>query len=291
MAALRIAVLGPGGVGGLLGTLLAARGHDVTCVARPETARRIDAHGLHLTSDRFGEVDAPARGVDRLDRPVDVLLVTPKATQLDDALARVPADVLGTAVLVPLLNGLDHLELLRGRYPAARTVAGSIQVAAHRTAPGAVRHEGALAAVTLAPGAEELADALRATGLDVAERADERDLLWAKLAFLAPLALLTTAVDGPLGTVREQRAEQLRAVVDEVAAVARADGAEPDPAAVLGQLHSLPAQMRSSMQRDAEAGQPTELDAIGGAVLRAAQRHGVDVPVTRQLVEELRARS
>lgn len=290
MESMRIAVLGPGGVGGLLGTLLAASGHAVTCVARPQTARHVDAHGLHLSSDRFGELDAPARGVERLDQPVDVLLVTPKATQLDDALARVPDDVLGTAVLVPLLNGLDHLDLLRGRYPGARTVAGSIQVAAHRTAPGTVRHEGTMARVTLAPGAEALAGALRGTGLDVAERADERDLLWAKLAFLAPLALLTTAEGGPLGDVRDRRAAQLRAVVDEVAAVAAADGAEPDPVAVLEQLHSLPATMRSSMQRDAEAGLPTELDAIGGAVLRAAQRHGLDVPVTRSLVEDLRAR-
>ncbi|WP_422678167.1 ketopantoate reductase family protein [Blastococcus brunescens] len=163
-------------------------------------------------------------------------------------------------------------------------------MAAHRTEPGSVRHEGTLAEVTLAPGAEDLAAALSGTGLTVAEHPDECRLLWAKLAFLAPLALLTTATGGPLGPAREQRAEQLRAVVDEVAAVARADGADPDPVAVLQQLNSLPAQMRSSMQRDVEAGQPPELDAIGGAVLRAAARHGVDVPVTRQLVEEIRAR-
>jgi 2-dehydropantoate 2-reductase len=285
---LRVAVLGPGGVGGLLGALLAAQGHSVTCLARPGTAEHIERGGLTVSSDRFGGFTAPASGTTRLAEPVDVCLVTPKATQLDDALERVPADVLGAAVLVPLLNGLDHLELLRDRYPRARTVAGSIQVAAHRTAPGSVRQDGTMARVTLASGAEELAEALRATGLDVEERPDERGLLWAKLGFLAPLALMTTAMAAPLGAVREQRAEELRAVVDEVAAVARADGADPDPAATLTLLHSLPAEMRSSMQRDAEAGQPTELDAIGGAVLRAADRHGVDVPVTRRLVEDLR---
>lgn len=287
---LRVAILGPGGVGGLLGALLARDGHVVTCVARPGTAEHIERAGLTASSDRFGEFTAPAHGTARLEEPVDVCLVTPKATQLDDALERLPADVLGTAVLVPLLNGIDHLDLLRECYPAARTVAGSIQVAAHRTAPGEIRHDGSMATVTLAPGAESLADALRATGLDVAERADERVLLWAKLGFLAPLALMTTSLAAPLGVVREQRAEELRTVVDEVADVARADGAEPDPAATLALLHSLPAEMRSSMQRDAESGQPTELDAIGGAVLRAAERHGVDVPVTRRLVEDLRTR-
>lgn len=290
MSTLRVAILGPGGVGGMLGALLSARGHAVTCVARTATAGHITARGLTLSSDRFGDVVGPALGVQRLDEPVDVCLVTTKATQLTEALGRLPADVLGTAVLVPLLNGIDHLAVLRERYPDARTVAGAIQVAAHRTAPGTVRHDGSMAAVTLAPGAEALADALRATGLDVTERPDGRELLWAKLTFLAPLALLTTAVDSSMGEVRERRAADLQSVVAEVAAVARADGATPDPAAVLGQLESLPAGIRSSMQRDAAAGLPTELDAIGGAVLRAADRHGVDVPITRAIVEELRTR-
>ncbi|TQN38128.1 2-dehydropantoate 2-reductase [Blastococcus colisei] len=287
---LRVAILGPGGVGGMLGALLAREGHAVTCLARPETAQHIQRHGLTLSSDRFGELSAAATGTTRLDQPADVCLVTPKATQLEAALERLPADVLGTAVLVPLLNGIDHLDLLRERYPAARTVAGAIQVAAHRTAPGTVRHDGSMAAVTLAPGAEQLADALRVTGLDVAVRPDERGLLWAKLSFLAPLALLTTSLAAPVGAVREQRSEDLRTVVSEVAAAARADGADPDPAATLALLDPLPAGMRSSMQRDAEAGRPTELEAIGGAVLRAAERHGVDVPVTRRIVEDLRAR-
>ena len=290
MQQLRVAVLGPGGVGGLLATLLAGQGHEVTCLAGPATAGHIDAHGLRLSSDRFGELTASARGSTRLDSPVDHCLVTVKATHLGAALERVPADALGDAVVVPFLNGIEHLDVLRSRYPEARTVAGAIQVAAHRTAPGTIRHDGSMARVTLGPGAEDLADALRATGLDVAVRPDERELLWSKLSFLAPLALLTTSVAAPLGVVRGERAEDLRTVVDEVAAVARADGADPDPAATLELLHALPADMRSSMQRDAEAGQPTELEAIGGAVLRAAERHAVDVPVTRLIVEELRAR-
>ncbi|WP_346621134.1 2-dehydropantoate 2-reductase [Blastococcus montanus] len=287
---LRIAVLGPGGVGGLLAALLAREGHAVTCLARPETAAHLDEHGVRVASDRFGELTAPVRGAQRLDEPVDVLLVTTKATQLDDALGRVPADVLGDAVVVPLLNGVEHLAELRERYPAARVVAGTIRVFASRPSPGEIRHEGQLCAVQLAPGAEPLADALAGTGIDVAVRPDEAGLLWDKLCFLAPMALLTTQAAAPLGTVREEHGEELTAVIGEVAAVARADGAEPDPDATRDFAWSLPDQMRSSMERDAEAGNPTELEAIGGAVLRAADRYGVDVPVTRRIVEELRAR-
>jgi 2-dehydropantoate 2-reductase len=287
---LRVAVLGPGGVGGLLGALLADGGAEVTCLARPETAAHIERDGLRLTSERFGEVAAPAHGAERLDRPVDVVLVTPKATQLAEALDRLPADAVDGALLVPFLNGVEHLPLLRERYPAAPTVAGAIQVSAFRTAPGTVRHDGSLARVQLAPGADVLADALRATGLDVVVRADDAGVLWGKLCFLAPMALLTTALEAPFGEVRDRRGDDLRAIVEEVAAVARAEGAEADPAATLEFARGVPAQMRSSMQRDAEQGNPTELEAIGGAVLRTAERHGIAVPVTRRVVEELRTR-
>ncbi|MGK5111537.1 MULTISPECIES: ketopantoate reductase family protein [unclassified Geodermatophilus] len=290
MESLRIAVLGPGGVGGLLGTLLVRQGHAVTCVARPETAATIERHGLRLVSDRYGELTAPAHGAERLTEPVDVCLVTPKATQLAAALDRLPPDVVGTALLVPLLNGLEHMALLRERYPAGRVVAGAIRVVASRTAPGVVRHEGSLAAVQLTPGAEVLADALTGAGLDVTVRPDEAGLLWDKLSFLAPVALLTTALGAPLGAVREQRGDDLRALVEEVASVARADGAEADAAATLAFMATVPAGMTSSMQRDAAAGTETELEAIGGAVLRAAERHGLDVPVTRRIVTELRSR-
>ena len=287
---MRIAVLGPGGVGGPLATLLARRGHPVTCVARPETAAAIERSGLTLSSDRYGELTAAARAVAELDTAVEVCLVTPKATQLDRALERVPAEVLGNAVLVPLLNGIEHMDVLRRRYPAARTVAGAIRVVASRPSPGRFRHEGQLAAVQLAPGAEDLARALAAAGLDVTGRPDEAGLLWDKLSFLAPVALLTTQTGSSLGPVRERRGEDLAAVVREVAAVARADGADTDADAVLRFMATVPAGMRSSMQRDAEAGHPTELEAIGGAVLRAARRHGVDVPVTERIVTELRNR-
>jgi 2-dehydropantoate 2-reductase len=286
----RIAILGPGGVGGLLAVLLARAGSDVVVLAREATAAHIAEHGLRLSSPRYGEVQAHPAAAERLDGPVDACVVAVKATQLDDALGRVPADVLGGAILLPLLNGFAHMTVLRGRYPSAQVVAGAIRVVASRTAPGEIRHEGELAAVQLTPGAEELAHALEQAGLDVTVRDDEAGLLWDKICFLTPVALLTTSMGAPLGEVRDRRGEDLHAVMAEVAAVARAEGARANGDVVWRFTQDVPAGMTSSMQRDAAAGQPTELDAIGRAVLRAAQRHGIDVPVTRRIVEELQAR-
>ena len=287
---MRIAILGPGGVGGLLAVLLARAGSDVVVLARPQTAAHVAGHGLRLTSERYGEVTAHPRAAERLGEPVDAVVVATKATQLDDALDRVPADALGGALLLPLLNGFEHMALLRDRHPAARAVAGAIRVVASRTAPGEIRHEGTLAAVQTTPEAGDLAAALQDAGLDVTVRPDEAGLLWDKLCFLGPVALLTTHHAAALSAVRDERGDDLRAVMAEVAAVARAEGARADADVVWRFTQEVPAGMTSSMQRDAAAGLPTELDAIGGAVLRAADRHGIDVPVTRRIVEELQVR-
>ncbi len=92
------------------------------------------------------------------------------------------------------------------------------------------------------------------------------------------MALLTTHAAAPVGTVRTERREEMLAVVGEMAGVARAEGAGVDPEATVTALDGVHADMTSSMQRDAAAGRPIELEAIGGAVLRAAERHGSRCP-------------
>src|SRR5258706_6105884 len=121
-------------------------------------------------------------------------------------------------------------------------------------------------------------------------RDDEAAVLRVKLAFLAPLALLTTHAGAPASVVRDERRAELEAVIGEVVAVARAAGAQVEPATILVTFDRVPPGMKSSMQRDSEANLPTELDAIGCAVLRAARRHGIDTPATARLVDELQAR-
>jgi 2-dehydropantoate 2-reductase len=116
-------------------------------------------------------------------------------------------------------------------------------------------------------------------------------MLWDKLALLAPLALLTTHARANVGEVRSRRREDALALISEVAAVARAEGATGDSGATVRLLDAAPPAMESSMQRDQEAGRALELDAIGGTVIRRAARAGVSVPVTKRLVEELRERT
>jgi len=292
----RVAVLGPGGVGGLLVALLARAGDSVVVLAGEGTARTIGERGLKLQSARFGDFTTQVDTAAELQGPVDACLITVKATQLESALERVPAGEVGEALLVPFLNGIDHVARIRSLYPSSSVVAATIRVETARTEAGAIRHTSPFAAVEIATSSAvadrvaKLAAHLRATGLDVKVRDDEVPMLWDKLALLGPLALLTTHARANLGEVRAHRRDDARALIWEVSAVAKAEGVAADPEAVLRMFEAAPAAMESSMQRDQAAGLPLELDAIGGAILEHAARAGVAAPVTTRLVEELRRR-
>lgn len=292
---LTVAILGPGGIGGLLAALLSRSGHRVICLAGDETAKTLRTTGLHVRSGMFGDFTAEVEADTELREPVDACLIAVKATHLDAALTRVPPGTLGDALVVPFLNGVEHPASLRARYRPDRVAPAVIRAESTRVAPGEIEHATPFAEVDLAgdPVPDErldaLAKALGEAGITTRVLPDEAAALWAKMSFLAPFALLTTRHALPLGDVRVHHREELTALVEETAAVSRACGGPADPAGALARYDGFPPGMKSSMQRDAEAGRPLELDAIGGALLRAAERHGVPVPVTARVVGELRA--
>ncbi|MFH9823459.1 ketopantoate reductase family protein [Streptomyces bobili] len=291
---LTLAILGPGGVGGLLAGLLSRAGHQVICLSGEDTATHLRTQGVRVRSARFGDFTAPVAADTELRVPVDAVLITVKHTALDAALTRVPSAALGDALLVPFLNGVEHPAALRARYGPQAVAPSVIRVESTRIAAGVIEHASPFAEIDLTggqvprPRLDALARALTEAGPTTRILPDETAALWAKMAFLAPFALLTTRHALPLGEARTRHRADLTALVEETAAVSRACGAPADPAAALARYDAFPPATRSSMQRDAEAGRPLELDAIGGALLRAADLHGVPVPVATRLVGELR---
>lgn len=295
---MRHAVLGAGGIGGLLAAALARAGDGVVVLLRPSSLAsypgRIEVDSVVLGS--FA-VDVPA--ADRLEHEVDVVWVATKAAGLQPAISCAPPAVVSRALVIPLLNGADHIALLRQKY--AHVCAGTISVEAERTAPGRVRQLSPFLRVELAPPAstdwsaaqaqtatEQAAAALRSSGITAAVRDDEASVIWDKLAFLAPIALATTALDQALGAARTN--PHFLGCQDEVLAIAHLEGATTDGKAVRARAQAAPADMRSSMQKDVAAGRPPELDAIAGAILRRAQQYHVPVPHTRALTELIQDR-
>jgi 2-dehydropantoate 2-reductase len=293
-----IAVLGPGGVGGLIAGLLERAGTAVVVVAREATAETISERGLRVDSVSFGEFVTHPHAIVRLEEPVDALIVATKASGLKDALERVRAQ---PKLVLPLLNGLDHLTVLRERFGADTVLAGTIRVEADRPEPGVVVHTSPFLLVEMAshdPGAHEgmeaLAQLLKDAGVSARVQESEAQVMWSKLVRLNALACTTSAFDRQLGEIRstpELRAELVGAI-EEGCAVGQAEGAtDVDPAIALGELEQAHDTLGSSMQRDIAAGRPPELDAIPGSVLRAAVRHDLQCPTIERLVALIATRA
>ena len=281
---MKVAVLGPGAVGGVLAVGLVRAGVDVICVARPDTAATIMSEGLSLRHGREVETTEP-EAVTELHEPVELLLVTVKAPALDDALERIQAPA---ETVIPLLNGIEHMETLRRRLAGSSVVGGSIGwIEAWLERPGVVVQNTPRTVMTVAGEAEpETVDLLRSAGVDVRVDGSAAAVLWEKLARQAPMAAATAATQRPVGELRsdpEWRARLVEAIA-ETCAVAAADGVPLRPGAEWEIIESMPPQLTSSTARDIAAGRHSELDAITGAAVRAGRRLGVPTPALEQLL-------
>jgi 2-dehydropantoate 2-reductase len=288
----QVAVLGAGGVGGFVAAALSRSGEDVVVVAREETARAIGADGLTVRSVVLGDFTARPAVAAALNDQVDVMFVATKAVGLEDALERVTVT---PDLVVPLLNGIDHLALLRDRFGADRVPAAVIRIESDRPAPGAIVQTSPSCRVDLAapPAVDAVAAMLERAGIPARIGAGQAEVMWSKLARLCPLALTTSAADRPLGYVRTDPRwrSALEGAIAETVRVANADGARLDPADTLAELESAHAELGSSMQRDIAAGREPELDAIAGAVLRAGQRHELRCPTIQWLADRVANRA
>jgi 2-dehydropantoate 2-reductase len=285
------AVLGPGAVGGSLAVRLANAGVQVVCVAHPEAAGLIALAGLVVESPE-GTLTARVEVVEQLAKPVDILLVTVKAPALDDAVERVdPSAVERSGVVIPLLNGLEHMDVLKARFDG-RVAAGSIShFQAYRAGRVQIIEATPSPVITIASESlsrsqvEQAADLLRRARIEVRVGQSEKRVLWHKLARIAPLAVATAVSGRAVGDLRAdpEWRQKLDAAIVEACAVAEADGVSLRPAAQWAIIEEMADETTTSAARDVVAGRRSELDAILGGVLRAADRLDVPCPMLTEL--------
>jgi 2-dehydropantoate 2-reductase len=248
-----VAVLGPGAVGGVLAVGLLQGGVRVICVGRPDTARLIRSEGLTLRQGRHVHMARP-EAVSELNEPVELLLVTVKAPSLEDALGRVAAPI---RTIVPLLNGIEHMQTLRHRLPDSTVVAGSIgRIEAYLERPGTVVQPTPGVVMTVASDVPtETVELLRRSGTDVRVNGTEGELLWEKLARQAPVAAATTITQQPIGELRSnpEWRRRLKQAITEACNVAAADGVALSAEAEWEIIDSMPPLLTSSTARDVVA--------------------------------------
>ena len=274
---MRILVVGAGAIGGYFGGRMAEAGEDVTFLVRPRRAAQIAADGLVIRSPR-GDLARPVRTVQAgaLGGPYDAVVLSCKAYDLQDAIAAfAPAVGPGTAVL-PLLNGMRHLDALDARFGAEAVLGGQCQIAATLDPDGTIRHLGELQALSLGERdgrrtsrVEALGAAVSGCGGQVSETVVQD--MWEKWVFLASLACLSSLMRASVGDVVAAGGTEIaQGLFDEAAGIAAGQGHAPRPAfaermrGMLGQAGLL---FTASMLRDIERGNRIEADHIVGDLI------------------------
>jgi 2-dehydropantoate 2-reductase len=196
-----------------------------------------------------------------------------------------------------LLNGVDHVAALRARFGSERVAPATIAVEAERIAPGRFMQRSPFVRFNLAASLQPLLGGiigqLGNLGFTCQFIPNEQTLLWGKLCFLAPIALVTSASGMTVGEVLTNAGwkAKLSSAITEACAVANASGAQVDAAPILTAIGSAPLGMRSSMQKDVVAGRELELDAIGGPIVRGGERYVIDVSTAVNLMAAIRAKA
>ncbi len=290
---MRILFLGAGAVGGYFGGRLAAAGSDVTFLVREARQQQL-ADGLRIISP-LGDASVPVRTIlsGQQDGDYDLIVLTCKAYGLDGALdAIAPYVAEGTSIL-PLLNGLAHIERIEAHFPQAIVLGGVAQIPAELTPEGAVLHKGKLAGILAGPRAgqpDDLAtgfvDACKAAGIGARFTSDPMQDLWDKWIYLCTLAAATTLCRADIGTIlsTDNGAMLLNGLLDECTAVATAEGYPPADEKMKGYKASLAdpdSKWSASMRVDLERGNPTEADHILGNMIARAEKHGIACPLLR----------
>jgi 2-dehydropantoate 2-reductase len=286
---MRSLVLGAGAVGGYFGGRLLEAGRDVTFLVRPRRAAQLAEHGLRIASPN-GDVHLaapPTVTTDRIGGPFDLILLACKAYDLADAIASVAPAVGATTAIVPLLNGMRHLDVLSERFPG-RVLGGECVVSSTLTSDGTIVHFNPLD--TLVYGELDGSATARVAAIE-REMAGVRFTatasttvlhdMWEKWTFLACFAALTCLMRGSIADIIEGGGTAVAlAMYGETSAVAEANGFGPRPPA-LERSHALlktPSPATASMLRDIENGNRIEADHVVGDLLARAPQ-GLATPL------------
>lgn len=290
---MRILILGAGGIGGYFGAHLIRAGADVTYLVRAKRKALIDANGLSIETPR-GNFVVSAKTVTSEDvmPEYDLVMLTPKSYDLDDALQSLEKG-LGDAVVLPFLNGLDHLDTLDAKFGRHRVMGGVAHIAAALTPEGAIRQLTDMHSLTVgarheahAALAKAFIDLCHQTPFDGVLTDNIAQVLWDKWVFLATLAGMTTLCKGSVGDIVSTRygTQTMQEMYQECCAVAAAFDHPVGHAAkekALAMLTAEGSSFTASMLRDLLSGQRTEHEHILGAMAHRGEAHGLKMSLLR----------
>jgi len=307
---MRFAILGSGAVGGYFGAKLAKAGQDVTFVARGAHLDAIRNQGLEIKSAKLGDfvVRAPAESDTATIGPVDVAIVSVKAYDNTTALPMLTPLIGRDTSVLTLQNGVDSADEVAAIVGEAHVLGGTTYVATALEGPGLIVQTGAhrsiifgevfgLSDVAVAksgdrgritPRVQAIADVLAAADIQTTAVADARVPIWDKFVYLAAFAGFTGASRLAIGHIWKYPhvREMFYACSREIAAIAKAEGVTISAnrfETLEEYMTNIPPTTRSSLLIDLEQGKRIEVEALQGAAVRRAAKHGIPVPILATL--------
>lgn len=291
---MRILILGAGGIGGSFGGWLIEGGADVTFLVRPGRAAQLASQGLVLHSP-YGDLTLPVKTVlaAQLDRSFDIVLLSAKAYDLDSAVEAIAPAVGRETAIVPLLNGMSHLDKLTQRFGAGPVMGGTCYISAVLDPAGEVHHIGELQSLAFgelngarSARSEAFLACFAASRINVTLSKDVLQAMWDKYVLLATLAATTSLMRASIGDiVAAPIGESLMLeAIAECQQIAAAEGHPASgPALKLARqlLTARGSAFMGSMARDLMAGARTEADHVIGDLLTRAARHRIAAPILR----------
>jgi 2-dehydropantoate 2-reductase len=291
---MKILILGAGGVGGYFGARLIQAGADVTFLVREKREKQLAAQGLVIESPR-GNATVPVKTVTQttVTPGFDLVIFTCKAYDLADAMASIAPAVGENTHILPLLNGLAHMQVLNERFGVSRVWGGACKIMTTLAPDGVVKHLADFAVITYGAQDGVATDKLTSfkallekSGIEAIYAANIAREMWMKLTHLCTLATMTSLLRANVGEIN--RTAEGKALFREVFAthceVATREGHAPDEAYKKFWIDTFTrddVSAEASLLRDIERGGPTEADHILGFMLERVRAHGLPDTIHR----------
>jgi 2-dehydropantoate 2-reductase len=297
---MRMLVVGAGSTGGYFGGRLAQAGRDVTFLVRPTRAAQLAERGLQILSPHGDFTLRPQLlTADRISGPYDAILLTVKAFSLESALADMAPAIGPETMILPVLNGMRHVDILAERFGNEIVVGCACKIAASVDDQGRIVQHNLIQDIAfgemggeVSPRIERLDHFMRDAGFDARLSPAIAREMWEKWILLAGLGGINCLMRGTIGDVAQapRGTEFALAVLDEIIAVVELVGVPPSlefVAAAKSALTATGSSLTSSMYRDLLRGARLEADQIIGDLVERARAAGIETPLVGAIYTHL----
>lgn len=298
---MKILMVGAGGIGGYFGARLLETGQDVTFLVRERRKKQLEETGLNVESIN-GDVGMVPKLITAKDAaaPYDLVVLTTKAYQLEGAIRDIGPFVGEDTMILPLLNGISHIDDLVAVFGEERVLGGLCFIETTLDEKGAIVQASPMNQLVYGERSGEKTGRIRkvesafsGTKADFALSETIEQDMWHKYLFITAMSGITSAMASSIGPIRnlDSGKRTIAALLDELTGIMKAIGAPIKDTIAEEQLEKIMALapgMKSSMQRDIEKSQPIEADHLQGYLLDKAKAQGIPVPVLETIYTKLK---